>query len=75
MAGQVNNVRLINDQIARLPEVVPFTGFASSVGLKTMDRAHFDAESMKLLGRRYAEAMLRIHATRKTERKRAPGRR
>ncbi len=73
VAGQINNVRLINDQIARLPEVVPFTGSASSAGLKTMDRAHFDAKSMKLLGRRYAEAMLKIHATRKIERKRAPG--
>jgi len=73
VAGQINNVGLINDQIARLPEVVPFTGFACSDGLKAMDRWHFDARSMKLLGRRYAEAMLKIHAARKTERKRAPG--
>jgi hypothetical protein len=72
VAGQISNVRLINDQIARLPEVVPFTGFASSAGLKTMDRAHFDARSMRLLGRRYAEAMLKIHAARKTEQGNAP---
>jgi hypothetical protein len=72
VAGQVNNVKLVNDQIARLPEVVPFTGFASSDGLKAMDRWHFDAKSMRLLGRRYAEAMLKIHAARKSAKKAAP---
>ncbi|MHC4249700.1 MAG: sialate O-acetylesterase [Planctomycetota bacterium] len=72
VAGQVNDVKLVNDQIARLPEVVPSTGFVSSDGLKAMDRWHFDAKSMRLLGRRYAEAMLKIHAARKSAKKTAP---
>ena len=73
VAGQVNDLELINDQIARLPAVVPATAFVSSDGLKAMDRWHFDARSMKLLGRRYAEAMLKLHAAREAGRKKAPG--
>jgi len=64
VAGQVfyhpenkPNTRLINDQIATLPERLPFTGFVSSEGLTTLDFTHFDTESMKDLGQRYAEAM------------------
>lgn len=62
VAGQINNVELINKQIKKLPAAVPYTGFASSEGLHAMDRWHFDTESMKLLGKRYAEEMLKIHA-------------
>jgi hypothetical protein len=62
VAGQINDVALINDQIKQLPTVVPCSGFASSDGLKTMGRLHFDNKSMKLLGQRYAEEMLKIHA-------------
>lgn len=60
IAGQVNNVPAINGQIAKLPERVPFTGFASSKGLSAMDRWHFDSQSMRLLGQRYAEEMLKV---------------
>jgi len=60
VAGQVNDVPAINDQTAALPQAVPATGFVSSEGLKAMDRWHFDTPSMKLLGERYAEAMLKI---------------
>jgi len=60
VAGQVNNVPEINKQIAMLPKTVDAAGFVSSEGLKAMDRWHFDAESMKLLGRRYAEEMLNL---------------
>jgi len=60
IAGQVNNVPAINDQIAKLPKTVGSTGFVSSEGLKAMDRWHFDAKSMKLLGQRYAEEILKI---------------
>lgn len=60
VAGQVNDVPAINDQIAALPQALPATGFASSEGLKAMDRWHFDTPSMKLLGERYAEAMLKL---------------
>ena len=62
VAGQINDVELINEQIKKLPVAVPYTGFASSEGLHAMDRWHFDTESMKLLGKRYAEEMLKIHA-------------
>lgn len=64
VAGQVINLQPINDQIAKLPETVPNTGFVDSEGLKGMDRWHFDAESMKLLGERYADEMLRLQAER-----------
>ncbi|MDA0836619.1 MAG: hypothetical protein O3B01_23785 [Planctomycetota bacterium] len=66
VAGEIQNVKLINDQIRELAGEVPFTGYASSDGLKTMDRWHFDAPSMKLLGQRYAEAMLKIQAVKST---------
>lgn len=65
VAGQVMNVPNINAQIAKLPEEVPFTGFASSKGLKTMDRWHFDPDSMKMLGARYARAILAIQKKQK----------
>lgn len=58
VAGQINNVPLINDQIAELPKKVKNTAFASSEGLKASDRWHFDTASANLLGKRYAEAML-----------------
>ena len=60
IAGQINNIPAINDQIAKLPEVLPFTGFASSKGLKAKDRWHFDSTSVKLLGMRYANEMQKV---------------
>ncbi|WP_166830733.1 sialate O-acetylesterase [Thalassoroseus pseudoceratinae] len=65
VAGQVQNLPPINDQIAELPATVPHTGFASSKGLKTMDRWHFDTPSMQKLGQRYAQEMLKIEAKQK----------
>jgi len=62
IAGQINNIPAINDQIATLPQVVPFTGFVSSDGLKAMDSWHFDTVSMKLLGERYAQEILKVQA-------------
>ncbi len=62
IAGQVNNLPAINDQIAKLPEVVKATGVVSSEGLEAMDRWHFDSKSMRVLGKRYAEEMLRVQA-------------
>ncbi len=58
VAGQVNNVPLINEQVFRLPAEIPRTAVVSSDGLKAMDRWHFDTPSAKLLGQRYAEKML-----------------
>lgn len=60
VAGQINDGKPINDQIAQLPAEVSGTGFASSEGLKAMDRWHFGTEAMKLLGQRYAEAMQKL---------------
>lgn len=64
VAGQINNGPAINDQIAKIPATVPSTGYASAEGLKAMDRWHFDAPSMKLLGERYAEEMLKLQSAR-----------
>jgi len=72
VAGQVNKVPLINDQIKQLPKVVKHTGFTSSEGLTCRDRWHFDSKSMRLLGKRYAEAMLGIQAGQKAEAKKQP---
>ena len=60
VAGQIIDTPLINDQIARLPETVPFTRFASADGLVTYDRWHFDTASVNLLGERYAAAMIEL---------------
>ena len=56
VAGQINNVKLINVQIAKLPDTLPFTGFASSAGLEVEEtyRWHFDAKSIYILGERFA---------------------
>ncbi|MBT3200104.1 MAG: sialate O-acetylesterase [Phycisphaerales bacterium] len=62
VAGEVKDVKLINEQIKQLPKAVKHTAFASGEGLKTKDRWHFDAKSMKLLGKRYAQAMLKLQA-------------
>lgn len=60
VAGEINKVPLINDQISRLPSKVKHTAFISSKDLKTTDRWHFDASSVKLMGERYAEEMIRL---------------
>lgn len=60
IAGQVNKVPKINEQIAQLPEILKATAYVSSEGLKCMDRWHFDAASAKELGNRYAEAMKKL---------------
>jgi hypothetical protein len=63
VAGEIGRpYPLINDQLAKLPDTVPFTGLASAEGLELMDRWHFDAASVKRLGERYARQMLKLHA-------------
>jgi Carbohydrate esterase, sialic acid-specific acetylesterase len=66
VAGQVNGQSPVNDLIAKLPEAMPVTGFVSSVGL-TGD-IHFDAKSMKVLGQRYAEVMMKIQVAQQAQR-------
>ena len=60
VAGQVNDVKAINDQIAQLPEKVNASSYISSEGLTAMDRWHFDAKSVRIMGERYAEKMLKL---------------
>lgn len=60
VAGQINNIDLINAQIEALPKHVPFTGFVSSDGLIAVDQWHFDIDSVKLMGRRYAEQIQQL---------------
>ena len=60
VAGQVNDLPEINQQIARLPERVAATGFIRSEGLETTDRWHFDTKSVEKMGRRYAEEMRKL---------------
>ena len=60
VAGQVKDVPKINEQIAELPEAVKNTSYVSSEGLTTQDRWHFDSKSMKIMGERYAEEMLKL---------------
>ena len=67
IAGQIDGVPSINEQTAMLPDRLPFTGFVSSEGLTIFEEWHFDAASVKLMGKRYAEEMLKIHSKLKTE--------
>lgn len=60
VAGQIKEGEALNEEIAKLPQTVAHTGVASSEGLKTRDRWHFDAPSMATLGERYAAEMLRL---------------
>jgi hypothetical protein len=53
--------KLVNAQLARLPGEVAMTGYASSEGLETFDgKWHFGPDEMKILGRRYAEVMIKL---------------
>jgi predicted TIM-barrel fold metal-dependent hydrolase len=61
VAGQIKDGEAINVQIAKLPKTVHATGVASSKGLTTTDRWHFDTKSQLLLGERFAEQMIRLH--------------
>lgn len=58
------HTKQINEEIARLPTTVPYTGYTRSDGLTTFDNTHFDARGMKLLGKRYAEEILRLQQAR-----------
>ncbi len=60
VAGQIHEVPAINDQIAMLPERLPFTGFVSSRDLTIWEEGHFDTPSVILMGQRYAEVILKI---------------
>lgn len=50
----------INDILASLATAIPFTAVASSEGLSVMDAVHFDSQSQITLGKRYAEALIKL---------------
>lgn len=63
VAGQVfENERrhAFNEMILQLPDFINNTGVVSSKGTKVFDGTHFDSESAILLGRRYADEMLKF---------------
>jgi hypothetical protein len=64
VAGQVSEDRpersVFNSMILHLPEAVPCTGVVTSEGTSTFDKTHFDTESQRKMGERYASEMLRI---------------
>ena len=62
VAGEIKQGEQINEQIGALPKDLKHTAVASSKGLKTYDRWHFDTKSTLLLGQRYAEQMIGLHA-------------
>ncbi len=60
VAGEGEGERFVNSQIALLPGAVANTAVALSDGLTTQDGTHFDSASQRLLGIRYADALLTI---------------
>lgn len=49
-----------NEMILNLPELVPYTGVATTEETNTIDSTHFDSASQRLLGKRYAAEMLKL---------------
>lgn len=49
-----------NKMILELPSKVKNTGVVTTENTKTIDNTHFDSESQRLLGKRYAEEMLKL---------------
>ncbi|GAB3019029.1 sialate O-acetylesterase [Niabella terrae] len=65
VAGELGRYRekyqLINEQLARLPQEVPFTAVVSSAGLVHKgDSTHFDSPSMVEYGKRFGKGMLEL---------------
>lgn len=53
--------RIVNERLAELPAKVPHSACAKSSGLKHKgDQLHFDADSQREFGKRYAAEMLRL---------------
>ena len=57
-------VATVNEALRSIPERVDFAACVDAGGLcEKGDKVHFDAESPRELGRRYAEAMIRLQQT------------
>ena len=53
--------KLVNEAHVSLSKEMPLVGFVSSDGLSCkQDKIHFDSDSLKRFGRRYADAYLKI---------------
>ena len=53
-----NSYEVINEELAKVPSTIQFTGLASSEDLRHKgDSTHFDGRSANLLGHRFAERM------------------
>ena len=50
----------MNEVIDQLPDSLPTAHVISSLGCPAQDKAHFNSEGYRILGRRYAKAMLSI---------------
>ena len=60
--GYFNKNNFINSVILELPDVVPYTAIVSAKGLRDKgDRLHFDTNSARELGKRYADAMKNLN--------------
>ena len=55
-AGREN----FNKMLLNLPEQIQMLGVATRNGTKTMDGSHFNAESQKKMGKRYAKQMQKL---------------
>jgi predicted TIM-barrel fold metal-dependent hydrolase len=64
VTGQLHNSPKMNAEIAKLPQTIHATAFASSEGLTTKDSTHFDTRSQLLLGERYAVQMIQLQKKR-----------
>jgi thiol-disulfide isomerase/thioredoxin len=52
---------VVNEQLAQVPRAVPASAFVTSKGLVHKgDQVHFDSASLRELGRRYADAYLKL---------------
>ena len=62
-SGKPSHWPLVNEQIAALPKSVPNTASVESTGLNHKgDTLHFDSPSLREFGKRYADAMKKLHA-------------
>jgi hypothetical protein len=65
LAGEVLSVgdnccSSMNSIINKLPDTIPTAHVISSAGCTSMDKAHFDSEGYRILGKRYAIQMLSL---------------
>jgi hypothetical protein len=60
IAGEVFKDLPVNAQMHQLPDRLDHTAVVSARDLKVFDGVHFDRQSQGVLGRRYAEALLKM---------------